>query len=663
MRRLLLPVFFCFSLSLIGQVDEERYFEMMEASGADEDAINSAMEQIANRNQKSLNLNTAGPEIMQQVLLITYEQAMELIEYREEWPPVLTVRELLLLESWDSATVFRITPYVITPFMPPDDSLTKDDLLKYADHKILLRFSAKAPGKVDDTVKGYDGNRQKILFKYSYNADDRLFAGIVAENDPGEPFSFEQGRSGFDYYAGYILYKGKKLIDNIIVGDYNLQFGQGLTFWSGFALSSGVEMTSGRRVPLDIRRHSGTEENNFLRGTAATFKHRKFKATVFGSAHKRDANEILFDSISATQYYTGFKTGGYHRDSTELQEKNNLCEYLAGANVLYTLGNIRLGVTSYYQKLDGIIEEKTSMSEWYKFYGDHNLCTGIDFVAAMKKVLFYGEGAISLNGGKALVFGADLFPDTRLNYSFHLRHVETEFQNLHSSIFRLSSGSNQRGVYQAVMLHIGHGFSLSANLDLMRRFSNKTGCHKPMTEMRASGRLRYEFNRNLHAYLQAGYKSGDDDAGTVNDITWTMEERESWNGRLHFTFDIMNNLRVQHRLAYSYADGGSGFLTYLDARIYNMRIPLTLSMRYTQFETDGYGTRIYSYESDVLYSFSVPAYYDSGKSLYLYFSWKPVRRITVYGRGSLFFNPVKERIINKKFDIQPGYSLQVRISL
>ena len=39
-------------------------------------------------------------------------------------------------------------------------------------------------------------------------------------------------------------------------------------------------------------------------------------------------------------------------------------------------------------------------------------------------------------------------------------------------------------------------------------------------------------------------------------------------------------------------------------------------MRYALFDTDSYNSRIYAYESDILYAFSIPAYYSKGSRLY-----------------------------------------------
>ena len=651
------------TLAIAQVVDQERYFEMLSDSGADEQVVESAMEQLNNGSFAGVNLNTADENQLQQMLMLDFEQALALISYRELWPPLLSVNELFLIDGWDSSTVLRVAPFVITPWVVPDDSLSKDDLLRFADHDLLLRFSGST---AKDTANPYDGSRQKVLFKYSYNADDRVFAGFVAEKDPGEPVRFDSVHKGFDYYAGYVLYKGQKCIDQFIAGDYNLQFGQGLTFWSGFALSSGVEMTSGRRIAMDIRRHSGTEENDFLRGAAMTIKHKRLKATVFGSAHQRDANFLVYDSIADEAMYSGFKSGGYHRNTAEIEEKNNLMEYLAGGNVSLSLPSMRIGITSCYQKIKGRFEEKSGTTDWYKYSGSDNLCAGIDFVATIRKMLFYGEGSMSINGSKAFVVGGDIIPDTRLHYSFNVRYADADFQNLHSSIFRLSSGSNQTGLYQSVYLYLNRSISCSGYLDFSRRRAMKTGCHKPISETIGAARVNGTFGRDLKVYFQIAYKSSDDDAGAENSVSWRFYRQESLGSRLHVEHNISRCCRIQQRMAWSKViaeNHATGFLYYLDFRLHNLRYPVTLSMRYTYFETDDFSSRIYSYESNVLYSFSVPAYYGKGSSCYLYFAWKPIRKLTLYGRVSTTLNQQAyvDDIQEKRF--RPAYSLQFRLSL
>jgi hypothetical protein len=68
------------------------------------------------------------------------------------------------------------------------------------------------------------------------------------------------------------------------------------------------------------------------------------------------------------------------------------------------------------------------------------------------------------------------------------------------------------------------------------------------------------------------------------------------------------------------ADGNSekGWLVYQDF-VWKPSWPAKyeLKLRYAMFDTESYTSRIYAYENDVLYSFSVPAVYYRGSRAYI----------------------------------------------
>jgi len=61
----------------------------------------------------------------------------------------------------------------------------------------------------------------------------------------------------------------------------------------------------------------------------------------------------------------------------------------------------------------------------------------------------------------------------------------------------------------------------------------------------------------------------------------------------------------------------TGYLVYQDVIYKPKSSPFSFSFRYGLFDTDSYSSRIYAYENDVLYSFSIPAYYNRGVRTYL----------------------------------------------
>jgi hypothetical protein len=52
------------------------------------------------------------------------------------------------------------------------------------------------------------------------------------------------------------------------------------------------------------------------------------------------------------------------------------------------------------------------------------------------------------------------------------------------------------------------------------------------------------------------------------------------------------------------------------------KIPVTIWIRFCIFKTDNWDSRIYTYENDLLYSYSIPALYGEGSRSYIMAKWK-----------------------------------------
>ncbi|HUP11814.1 MAG TPA: hypothetical protein VM187_06370, partial [Niastella sp.] len=58
------------------------------------------------------------------------------------------------------------------------------------------------------------------------------------------------------------------------------------------------------------------------------------------------------------------------------------------------------------------------------------------------------------------------------------------------------------------------------------------------------------------------------------------------------------------------------------------------NLRLQYFNTDGYNSRIYAYESDVLYSFSIPAFFNTGFRYYFNLQYDVFKKLSVWLRWS-----------------------------
>jgi hypothetical protein len=80
-------------------------------------------------------------------------------------------------------------------------------------------------------------------------------------------------------------------------------------------------------------------------------------------------------------------------------------------------------------------------------------------------------------------------------------------------------------------------------------------------------------------------------------------------------------------------DGERGFLIYAEAGYGGLK-KLRTHMRLQYFNTGGYNSRIYAYESDVLYSYSIPAFFNKGVRYYFNLQYDVLKSFSAWLRWS-----------------------------
>jgi hypothetical protein len=89
-------------------------------------------------------------------------------------------------------------------------------------------------------------------------------------------------------------------------------------------------------------------------------------------------------------------------------------------------------------------------------------------------------------------------------------------------------------------------------------------------------------------------------------------------------------------LAYNQFDQDSasynGWLLYYEHFYEPEDGSISMSVRMNIFDVEDYLARIYTYERDVLYSFSVPSFQDTGIRYYFNVKWDVLENLTVYAR-------------------------------
>ncbi|MBK5272842.1 MAG: helix-hairpin-helix domain-containing protein, partial [Bacteroidia bacterium] len=141
------------------------------------------------------------------------------------------------------------------------------------------------------------------------------------------------------------------------------------------------------------------------------------------------------------------------------------------------------------------------------------------------------------------------------------------------------------------------------------------------------------------------------------------------NWRTQVSYKVNTTLALRNRIELLWYDNNginkeSGFLSYFDIIYKPQLTPYSGVLRLQYFETDGYNSRIYAYENDVLYSYSIPAFFDQGFRYYLTLNYDLGKKVsfwlrwaqTIYRDKKTVGSGLDEIIGNRKSELK----LQVR---
>ena len=214
---------------------------------------------------------------------------------------------------------------------------------------------------------------------------------------------------GFDYTSFHAQIMNRGRLKNLIIGDYQLQIGQGLILSSGFALGKGAEVIrSVYRSTLGARPYTSGQETNFFRGAAAKIELSKaLDLTLFYSRTRRDANLISAQNDSSGSIASSIIISGYHRTVSERDNQGAFVEQNMGANISYRFLSQKgsLGITLLNSEYEVPLVKRDLPYNKYEFSGTHNLNIGINGEYRWQNIHFFGEFARSQSGGTGALAG------------------------------------------------------------------------------------------------------------------------------------------------------------------------------------------------------------------------------------------------------------------
>ncbi|WP_368236896.1 helix-hairpin-helix domain-containing protein, partial [Butyricimonas faecihominis] len=380
-----------------------------------EDMINSLIRLSA----QPINLNSAGFDSLKMLFFLSDAQIDNLLDFRKKHGPFTHPNELLLVTGISQQDLSNIKPFIrIGTYTPEKQSryhLSQEILArlkmtrpKQAGYK---KYSRKAFLYEKDYLakkqSRFQGPPVGTLLKYKISNQQHWQGGLTLENDPGENYFSKSQKTGFDFLSAHACYTPGKIIHRIIVGDYKLQWGQGLLAWSGYSSGKSTSTLSNEKSGNGIAPYTSTDENRYLRGMAVSLHPtRTITTEIFVSYKKTDGNLADLDTLSpkTVQTATLYETG-YHRNLSECEKKHNLKEFTTGLSTHLNHRYFRIGVQLLHYNFSPALTIGKAAYQQYNETGHQRTLVSVDYKTGGYHFYLFGETARSDNGTWATVNG------------------------------------------------------------------------------------------------------------------------------------------------------------------------------------------------------------------------------------------------------------------
>lgn len=593
-----------------------------------------------------LDLNAATADELTATFILSEKQLRSLLAYRETLGPFLSLYELQAVPDFDLPTIQRLLPFIT---LGRQAISLRESLRNPGQHFLMFRsgrllekqkgFAPPDPGSSATTR--YQGPPFNGYLRYRNARTGSHSIGFTLEKDAGENlWDWRPKRQifGIDFLSFHAQVMNRGRVKNLVIGDFQMQTGQGMVSGAGFSLGKGSEVVQTiYRSTTGIRAYTSAGEVNFFRGAAATVQiAERTDLTVLLSRVKRDATEGMHGNETIA---TSLPVSGYHRTPSEIDKHNVLTEWNAGLHLLHKLKSQagQVGITFLQTHYSSFLQKRDLAYNRYEFSGKTNFLGAIHGDYRWHNFHFFGEGAISRSRGTGAIAGSVVSLGRKWDGSFLVRNYTRNFHTFYgNALSEATKPMNETGAY-AGLRYSPRRWQFSAFYDYFRFPWLKYQVDAPSRGfdylLRALWKPTRRFNASLlfHEKHKQGNQPGSEEE--IAPVIHSVRRTAMLNIEYDLPLKCALRSRVQYGgLKYEGLRASTGFTVVQDITWHFTK--LEASARFAFFNTDDYDSRQYVYEKDMLYAFSIPAYYDEGIRHYLLLRYNLSKSLKIWLRWS-----------------------------
>lgn len=636
----------------------------------------SYLQQLSQLRRYKLNLNIATITDLQIFRFLNELLLLQIINYRNLMGPFLSIYELQAVPGWDVETIQRILPYVT---VGPAESIFTNFSKRFSsgDNSLVFRI-----GRVLELSRGftpdstgktrYLGSPNRLFFRYKYVYKNQLQFGIVGDKDPGEQFFRGAQRYGFDFYSMHLFARNLGIVKRLAIGDFTVNMGQGLLVYQSLAFRKSVDVLNIKRQTEIFRPYNSAGEFNFQRGAAITLGVKNWYLSGFVNARRISATSTLASDTSETfeDFASSILTNGLHRTELEASRRFNTREFGVGGSLQYRTPKLQLGANAVHYELERPLIRQPQPYNFFQFNGKKLTGVSGEYAYTYKNVHMFGEVAFNPGGGKAMVHGLIAGVDRFVDVSLLYRKIDKNYHTLYGNAFTEGTTPiNETGMFMGISIRPWKNIRIDGYADVFKFPWLRFRVDRPSEGKEFLTQLTWRPNKQVEVYVRYRTETRALNYSGTSEPTRITQDIPRQNWRTHISYKVSQSVTLRARAETIWFDKGGlaeeqGFMVFTDFFYRPWMKPVQFNLRLQYFETDGFNSRLFAFENDVLYSFSIPPLFGKGNRWYANVNYDLTRKITLWFRIARSFYPDQTSIGSGldqiPFNHRTDYRAQIR---
>lgn len=578
--------------------------------------------QQENLRYRKLDLNRADRQDLMQSGLLSQTEIDALLDHRARFGALLAWYELQVIPGFSPARLAVLQAHCEVSAGHQRDSWRNS--WREAKHSVMSRSDFNWP-----LAAGY--NTQRRTDGRSHYAGSPLGQRLQYRQQglmhkAALTLSREAGELGFDRLGGHVQLQSNGRIKRLVLGDYHLQWGEGLVANTGFGAMRGTTLDGYFFPGMQLKGASGAQLFGTYRGAIAQIRlnNRWHWVPWLYRMHWSSSLQSLSDGNG---HFSSINRSGLHRTPTERLNRHNLQVQGWGSVMQYQNQGFCLVAGMQYLQLGWPASPYPEPYRKLQPTGTDRWHTSLSHQYRMRRMQFQGELVWQAQGGMAIVqqWFANLPGNLQSRVAF--RHFNPQFHSyLGNSLQRGSEVSNEQGWLFNLQYQPARKLTIAAFADFYRYPWLRYRIDAPATGSEQRLLLHWQADKHKSLSWQTRFEEFERN-GSATDWSATQTFRrfrhnlqyheqvsENWDYSWQWGFNILYPPNAQPAHAYA-----------LLLRLRYEHEKWRFATQFSFFDVPDYDNRFFFTEPDVLYGAGMAQLSGSGQRFVLLVQYKQRR--------------------------------------